>query len=98
MTEITMKWAAATAALVLTAWAGQALAQAPLPGASAPVQSSTANGVIVLAMPPAVTAPQGTPPSTSLIWLYDTNLKELILCTSHADGGFNCTGGYKPGW
>lgn len=100
MKQTMIKMAAAAVLLVSTGSASEVLAQAPAPtpGASAPVQSGTANGVIMLTMPPAATAPQGTPPTTSLVWLYDTNLKEIILCSSRADTSFICTTSYKPSW
>jgi hypothetical protein len=84
----------------LALWPSSSFAQASAPPVTAPVslQSATANGIIVLAIQPAPTAPQGATPETSLVWVYNTNLNEVALCTSHIDGGFSCTAGVKPSW
>jgi len=80
-------------------WPSRLFAQST-PPASPPsaVQSATANGVLGLAIQPAATAPQGATPLSSLLWLYDTNTKALVLCSSHIDGGFSCTTGVKLTW
>jgi hypothetical protein len=80
-------------------WPSSLFAQSTPPALpSSSVQSATANGVLGLAIQPAATAPQGATPLSSLLWLYDTNAKTLILCSSHIDGGFSCTPGVKLAW
>jgi hypothetical protein len=86
--------------VALALWPSSSFAQASAAPGAAPAapRSATANGVTVLAIQPAPTAPQGATPETSLLWLYNANSNEVLLCTSHTDGGFGCTAGVKLGW
>ena len=91
-----------TALLALFAaasWPCMSLAQAANPPPpSAPSQSAGANGVVVLAVQPSPATPQGATPVTSLLWIYDTNTKQLMLCNSHIDASFTCTNAVKLTW
>ena len=84
--------------LVGAFWPTSLFAQAATPTPSSPAQSASANGVIAVLVQPAASAPQGATPISSLLWIYDTNAKAVLLCTSHIDGSFSCSGGVKPNW
>jgi hypothetical protein len=91
-----------TALLALFAaasWPCLSLAQsANPPPASAPSQSAGANGVVVVAVQPSPATSQSATPVSSLLWIYDTNTKQLMLCNSHIDASFTCTNAVKLSW
>ncbi len=91
-----------TALLALFAvacWPCLSFAQSANPAMpSASGQPASANGVIVLAIQPSPATAQGATPISSLMWIYDTALKEVVLCGSHIDGSFTCTNSVKLNW
>lgn len=87
------------ALFAVACWPCLSFAQSANPALpSAPSQPASANGVIVLAIQPSPATAQAATPISSLMWLYDTNLKEMVLCNSHIDGNFTCTNAVKLNW
>ena len=87
------------ALFAVACWPCRSFAQSANPAMpSASGQPASANGVIVLAIQPSPATAQAATPISSLIWIYDTNLKEMVLCNSHTDGNFNCTSSVKLNW
>lgn len=77
----------------------EASAQSPQPPAQLPETppAQSANGIIMQAIQPSATKVE-TNNTSGLLWIYDTNTKKLMLCTSSVDRNFNCTRAVPLNW
>ncbi|QCO07551.1 hypothetical protein [Azospirillum argentinense] len=89
---------AALALLVLSASADAADAPARPPMVQqAQPQQQSANGVIVQAIQPTQTG-SFEKAVTSHLWIYDTNTKQVMLCSSLLPAEFTCSRAVKLNW
>jgi hypothetical protein len=74
-----------------------AYGQNGLPDKQSQSQQQSSGGVIVQAIQPAFVKTESNQVS-SLIWIYDTNTKQVMLCSSRVDMEFSCTKSVRLAW
>ncbi|WP_448208612.1 hypothetical protein [Azospirillum sp. sgz302134] len=89
------------AALALSLVSGAAhAADAPArqPVLPQPLQTpQPTNGIIMQAIQPSTTLVEQSQIS-SLLWIYDTNAKQLMLCAARTNREFDCSRAVRPNW
>jgi hypothetical protein len=76
---------------------GSAYGQSNLPDKQLQSQYQSMNGIIVQAVQPASTLNEANPIS-SLLWIYDTNTKQVMLCSSRVNMSLFCDSPVKLKW
>ncbi|MBK3802666.1 hypothetical protein GAY33_26250 [Azospirillum brasilense] len=83
-------------AVAAPAHAADAPAKAPVIQQSQPLPQAT-NGVIMQAIQPAITG-SFEKAVTSHLWIYDTNTKHVMLCSSLLPAEFTCSRAVRLSW